>query len=345
MSTSSTTPNSRKRLAPDPDKVSTGKKTKSEIRDERLGGRDATDIPMPAQVDTKRIYYSYLISFIVFHTLALGVFVPWLFSWTGFASLVFFSYAFGAVGIPITYHRLLTHRSFKTPKWFERFLVVIALCNGQETPARWVAWHRLHHHESDHQEDPHSPLVNFLWSHFQWLIYENGNTAKFSLYQKYARDILSDPFYMWLEKKTYAGVAIFAAHGVLIFLATWLIAGLTMGWAMPAFQLACSVFIWGVVARIVVMWHVTWSVNSLSHMFGYRNYDTDDHSRNNWFVAIISSGEGWHNNHHADPRSARHGHRWWELDITYISLWALERVGLVKNLARPNYRRLDKNTV
>ena len=163
MSTLPTTETSRKRLAPDPRKTSGSgeKKTKAELRDARLGGRDASAIPMPAEVDKKRIYYSYLISFIVFHTLALGVFVPWLFSWTGVAALVVFSYAFGAVGIPITYHRLLTHRSFKTPKWFERFLVLIALCNGQETPARWVAWHRLHHHESDHQEDPHSPLVNF----------------------------------------------------------------------------------------------------------------------------------------------------------------------------------------
>ena len=221
-------------------------------RTQSLGGRDATSIPLPANVNQKRIYYSYLISFIVFHSLALLIFVPWLFSWTGVASLVIGSYLFGAIGIPITYHRLLTHRSFKTPKWFERFLVIIALCNGQETPARWVAWHRLHHTESDHQEDPHSPLVNFLWSHFQWLIYENTNTNKFSLYQKYAKDILADPFYMWLEKKTYAGVAIFAAHGVVVFLAAWLIGGLTMGFGMAAFQLACSVFIWGVVARIVL---------------------------------------------------------------------------------------------
>ena len=343
MSTSSTstTDKPRKRLAPDPEKVSGSneQKTKSEIRQERHGGRDASNIPPPAQVDKKRIYYSYLISFIVFHTVALGVFVPWLFSWTGFASLVVFSYAFGAVGIPITYHRLLTHRSFKTPKWFERFLVVISLCNGQETPARWVAWHRLHHQESDHQEDPHSPLVNFLWSHFQWLIYENGNTAKFSIYQKYARDILADPFYMWLEKKPYAGVGIFAAHGVLIFLATWLIGGLTMGFAMPAFQLACSVFIWGVVARVVVMWHVTWSVNSLSHMFGYRNYDTDDHSRNNWFVAIISSGEGWHNNHHADQSAATVQHKWWEFDLNYYIIVMFSWMGLAYNIVPPVHKR------
>lgn len=303
------------------------------------GGRDATSIPMPVEVNQKRIYYSYLISFIVFHSLCLLCFIPWFFSWTGFASLVIGSYFFGAVGIPITYHRLLTHRSFKTPKWFERCLVVISLCNGQETPARWVAWHRLHHHESDHQEDPHSPLVNFLWSHFQWLIYENGNTSKFSIYKKYAKDILNDPFYMWLEKKTYAGVAIFIGHGVAIFALAWLIAGICMGFGMPAFQLACSVFVWGVIARVVVMWHVTWSVNSLSHMFGYRNYDTDDHSRNNWFVAIISSGEGWHNNHHADQSACTVQHKWWEFDLNYYIIKSWSFVGLAYDIVPPIHKR------
>ena len=158
-------------------------------------------------------------------------------------------------------------------------------------------------------------------------------------YQKYAKDILADPFYMWLEKKTYAGVAIFAAHGVVVFLAAWLIGGLTMGFGMPAFQLACSVFVWGVVARIVLMWHVTWSVNSLSHMFGYRNYDTDDHSRNNWFVAIISSGEGWHNNHHADQSAATVQHKWWEFDLNYYIIKSWSWVGLAHSIVPPAHKR------
>ena len=147
---------------------------------------------------------------------------------------------------------------------------------------------------------------------------------------------------MWLEKNTYAGVAIFAAHGAVIFLATWLIGGLTMGFGMPALQLACSVFIWGVVARIVVMWHVTWSVNSLSHMFGYRNYDTDDHSRNNWFVAIISSGEGWHNNHHADQSAATVQHKWWEFDLNYYIIKSWEMVGLAHSIVPPVHKRRER---
>ncbi|MFK8111275.1 MAG: acyl-CoA desaturase [Rubripirellula sp.] len=304
-----------------------------------LGGRDAVSIPKPAGVNTDRLYVSYVISFIAFHSLALLVFVPWFFSWTGVIVFALGVQFLGAIGIPICYHRLLTHRSFRTPKWFERFLVTIALCNGQETPARWVAWHRLHHCESDHQEDPHSPLVNFFWSHFQWLVYENRNTNKFGLYKKYARDILDDPYYMWLEKKPFASVAIFVAHGLLIYLLAYIGAGLYYGFGGEAFQLASSVFVWGVIARVVWVWHITWSVNSLSHMFGYRNHDTDDHSRNNWFVALITSGEGWHNNHHADQSSATVQHRWWEFDPNYYIIKSWSWIGLASHIVPPLHQR------
>jgi stearoyl-CoA desaturase (delta-9 desaturase) len=334
-------------LNPDPQTVSSlpgdetenGSPSGNRKKHSGVGGRDATQIPLPSQVNRKRIYYSYCLSIGAFHIAALLVFVPWFFSWTGVASLVIGTYLFGAVGIPICYHRLLTHRSFKTPKWFERVLVTIALCNGQETPARWVAWHRLHHHESDHQEDPHSPLVNFFWSHFQWLVYENKGTDKFNLYKKYAKDILQDPYYMWLEKKTYAGVAIFLAHGLVIYLLAFLGASLYYGFGMAAFQLASSIFVWGVIARVVWVWHITWSVNSLSHMFGYRNYDTDDHSRNNWFVALIASGEGWHNNHHADQSAATVQHKWWEIDVNYYIIKGFQLVGLASHIVPPMHKR------
>jgi fatty-acid desaturase len=313
--------------------------SEKKLPESNLGGRHATELPPPAGVDEKKIYVSYVVSFIVMHTLALLVFVPWFFSWTGVASFVFGTWIFGAIGIPICYHRLLTHRSFRTPKWFERVLVLIAVSCGQETPARWVAWHRLHHQESDHQEDPHSPLVSFFWSHFQWLIYENRNTSKFGIYQKYARDILDDPFYMWLEKNPMMALGIFVAHGLLVYVAAFLIASMFMGDGMAAFQLASSVFVWGVVARVVCVWHNTWSVNSLSHMFGYRNYDTDDHSRNNWFVALISMGEGWHNNHHADQSAATVQHKWWEIDMNYYIIKSWELVGLASHIVPPVHKR------
>ncbi len=309
------------------------------------GGWNASELPLPSGVDEKSIYYAYVTAIVIFHALAVLAFVPWFFSWTGVACFIFGTWVFGAVGIPICYHRLLTHRSFRTPKWFERILVVVALCCGQESPARWVAWHRLHHKESDHQEDPHSPLVNFFWSHFQWLVFENKNTSRFDIYQKYARDILGDPFYMWLEKKPLMPVAIFMAHAGIIYAGAFLVAGFFYGFGMEAFQLASSVFVWGVGARVVCVWHNTWAVNSLAHMFGYRNYETDDHSRNNWFVALISMGEGWHNNHHADQSAATVQHRWWEIDMNYYIIKVWSWFGLASHIVPPVHkRRLERKS-
>jgi stearoyl-CoA desaturase (delta-9 desaturase) len=215
----------------------------------------------------------------------------------------------------------------------------MALCSAQETPAKWVAWHRMHHNYSDEQEDPHSPLVNFLWSHFGWLVYYNATTTNYSAYQKYARDILEDPFYMFLEKHRTAMGWIYLAHAV-VFFAVSLVAGwLIYGYQVAALQLALSLLVWGVIARTVWVWHITWAVNSLSHMFGYRNYKTTDQSRNNWFVAALTGGEGWHNNHHEDQASASVQHNWWEVDSNYYIIKALEWMGLATNVIPPRRKR------
>ncbi len=296
-------------------------------------------LPHPARVDQRRINWEYAIPVTIIHLLALLVCVPWLFSWAGVAAMLIGVIVFGQLGIPVCYHRQLTHRSFRTPKWLERFFVLMALCSAQDTPAKWVAWHRMHHAHSDEQEDPHSPLVNFFWSHFAWLFYYNATTTNFSAYQKYARDILEDPFYMYLEKHRAASGCIYLAHAVVYFAVS-----LTAGWAlygygMAALQLALSLFVWGVVARTVWTWHITWSVNSLSHLFGYRNYETTDQSRNNWFVAMLTGGEGWHNNHHHDQASACVQHRWWELAPNYYIIKALERVGLASHVVPTRRQR------
>ena len=115
------------------------------------------------------------------------------------------------------------------------------------------------------------------------------------------------------------------------------------GWGLAAaVQFGASLLIWGVFVRTVVVWHITWSVNSLAHLWGYRTYETGEQSRNNWFVALISNGEGWHNNHHADSRSARHGHRWWEIDVVYATIWLLEAVGLARAVCLPDRRVLKR---
>jgi stearoyl-CoA desaturase (delta-9 desaturase) len=304
-----------------------------------LGREGTRRLPLPAKVDTRRINWEYAIPVAVIHLLALLVLVPWLFSWAGVVVMFIGVSVFGQLGIPVCYHRQLTHRSFRTPKWLERSFVMMALCSAQETPAKWVAWHRMHHNYSDEQEDPHSPLVNFLWSHFGWLVYYNATTTNFSAYQKYARDILEDPFYMFLEKHRTAMGWIYLAHAV-IFFAVSLVAGwLIYGYEMAALQLALSLVVWGVIARTVWVWHITWAVNSLSHMFGYRNYETTDQSRNNWFVAALTGGEGWHNNHHEDQASASVQHNWWEVDSNYYIIKTLEFLGLATHVIPPRRKR------
>jgi stearoyl-CoA desaturase (delta-9 desaturase) len=166
---------------------------------------------------------------------------------------------------------------------------------------------------------------------------KNDELHKISMYERYARDILRDPFYLRLEKRL-LWVWVYLVHAVLFFLA-----GLGIGWwltgeYMDGVQFGLSLLVWGVFVRTVVVWHITWSVNSITHMWGYRNYETGENSRNNWFVALVSNGEGWHNNHHADQRSAAHGHRWWEFDVTYITIRMLRLIGLARDVVMPNVK-------
>ncbi len=288
----------------------------------------------------RAIRWDYVVFFVALHAAALLVFIPYFFSWIGVAAFLGGVIVFGQFAIPIGYHRLLAHKSFRTPKWFERTLVTLAMCTAQETPAQWVAWHRRHHCHSDEQDDPHTPRVNFFWAHVNWLVHESRSRLQtFAMYEKYARDILADPYYRWIEKlPTPAGV-FFLSHALLL---TALVAGLATlwyGWSGEALQLTASVVVWGIIARTVWVWHITWSVNSLSHLAGYQNYTTGDDSRNNWFVALLTGGEGWHNNHHADPASASVQHRWWELDPNYYVIRLFGVLGLASDIIPPRHRR------
>ena len=296
-------------------------------------------VPHPPSVDASRLQLSYVLSFAVMHLLALLVLFPWFFSWAGVVAFWVGVVVFGQIGIPVCYHRQLTHRSFKTPKWLERSFVVLALCSAQETPAKWVAWHRKHHGNTDEEEDPHTPLVNFIWSHVGWLCVKTQSRTPMSFYEKYSRDILQDPFYMYLERSRAAFAWIYLLHALAYFLVAWAISFAVMGSNASAVQMASSILVWGVLARTVYVWHITWSVNSLSHIFGYRNFDTADHSRNNWFVALITGGEGWHNNHHADQAAASVQTRWWEFDLNYYFIKCLEWVGLATDVVPIARRR------
>ncbi|MDZ4755965.1 MAG: fatty acid desaturase [Phycisphaerae bacterium] len=298
-------------------------------------------LPLPDAIVPGEIVWTYVIAIAGVHLLALLAILPWtagfLFSWTGLISMLVGVHVFGW-GINLCYHRLLAHKSATVPKWLERTFVVLALCCMQDTPGKWVATHRYHHHHSDESADPHSPLVAFLWAHVGWLLVRNRATQNVGTYRKFARDVLEDPFYLALELST-AWIWIYIGHALLFFGAGFGVGWFAGGSAASGLQFGLSLLVWGVFVRTVAVWHITWSVNSLTHLFGYANYETGDHSKNNWFVGLIAAGEGWHNNHHHDPASASNQHRWWEIDVIYYEILLLKAVGLATDVVPPKFRR------
>lgn len=300
---------------------------------EPQGGRKAA-LPRPAGTVPTRLNWPFVVGIGGIHLLALFAFVPYCFSWTGLALAIAGLYVYGTLGINLCFHRLLTHQGLETPKWLEHLFATLGVCCLQGTPARWVATHRVHHQYSDEQPDPHSPLVDPTWGHVGWLLVGNRDIDNLNTFEHYARDILRDRYYLSYERRQ-LWLWVYAAHAAAYFVAGLLIGGLATQTVAGAVQMAVSLFVWGVAVRTVLVWHITWSVNSLTHMWGYRNYVTTDDSRNNWFVALISNGEGWHNNHHAEPRAASHGHRWWEFDVTWLTIRALSAVGLARQVVAP----------
>jgi fatty-acid desaturase len=285
-----------------------------------------------------RIIWPYAIVVVGLHAFSLLAFLPWLFSWTGAVLMFVGLYFFGGLGITMCYHRLLAHRSFACPQWFERLLVYIGLCCMQDAPGRWVAAHRIHHCFSDKEPDPHSPVLNFFWGHVGWMLVDKHGLNKIANYERYARDLLRQPFYLNLERKG-VPILVYLSHALLFYL-VGMAAGFALeGTLIAGVQFGLSLLVWGVIVRTVLVWHITWSVNSLSHLFGYRTYETGEESRNNWFVALVTSGEGWHNNHHADPASASNQRKWWEFDLIYYNILALKKIGLVWNIVEPKEKR------
>jgi fatty-acid desaturase len=286
-----------------------------------------------------RIKWRYASPIIFVHLVALLAFVPWFFSWTGVILLVLGVYVFGTLGINIGYHRLLTHRGFSCPRWLEHTFAILGACCAEESPIVWVGWHRQHHEVADQELDPHSPVTSFLWGHIGWLVIKNSNSEAGPLIRRYSTDLASDPLYAWLEDSdNWIKVALvpWGVYFVLGFGAVSLAGGATA----DAIQFGLSLVVWGAAARMVLAWHVAWSINSVTHLWGYRNYQTPDNSRNNTFIGLISNGEGWHNNHHADPRSAKHGHSWREPDVAWLSIRVLMMLGLARDVALPSPHRI-----
>jgi fatty-acid desaturase len=279
-----------------------------------------------------------------YHLVALLAVFPYFFSWTGVILVILGNFVFGMVGIGVFYHRFLTHKGFQCKKWLEYVMAILAICCFQETPARWVAAHRRHHEHSDDEFDPHTPVQGFLWAHIGWILVKSPEMSRYELYGRYVKDVLRDPFYRKLEDQRYYLGIIFVQF-FLFFAAGAVIVFLNGGTSSEIVRFGISILVWGVFVRTVFVWHVTWSVNSITHMWGYRNYETGENSRNNILIGLLANGEGWHNNHHADPGSASNWHRWWEIDLTYLTIRLLAQMGLAWRITEPRVRPKDNGTI
>jgi stearoyl-CoA desaturase (delta-9 desaturase) len=246
----------------------------------------------------------------VFHIGAIAAL--FFFDWTSFAVAAFLYWLAIGCGIGMGYHRLLTHRSYKVPLFVERFLAICGAMTLEGGPIFWVATHRLHHQNSDKPGDPHSPRDGAFWSHMGWIVLGESKHNDTRQMARYTPDLSKDPFYRWLN--TYHFVPL-----------------VVVGLALLAFG-GWKMVLWGVCARVVLGLHSTWLVNSATHMWGARRFRTGDDSRNNWWVALLTFGEGWHNNHHAHPNSSRHGLAWYELDLTWLQIRTLELFGVARGV-------------
>jgi fatty-acid desaturase len=240
------------------------------------------------------------------------------FSWQGLALALILWWVTGSLGIGMGYHRLLTHRSYKAPKWLEYLFTIFATMTLEGGPIFWVATHRIHHRHCDKPGDPHSPRDGKWWSHMGWITSGKAMHRSTEELAPYARDLVSDRFHVWISKW----------HWVPLTVSGFLILAV-FGW---------QVTLWAVFLRVTLGLHFTWLVNSATHLWGSRRFDTDDDSRNSFWVAILTFGEGWHNNHHAHMHSARHGLRWWEIDMNWYGIQALRLLGLAKDIKLPRIR-------
>ena len=258
----------------------------------------------------------------MFHILAvIAIFYT---TWQAVVVAVVLHWACIGWGIGMGYHRLHTHRSYETPKAIEYFFAVCATMTLQGGPIFWTASHRIHHQYSDRDGDPHTPRDGRWWSHMLWVMFGDPMNADTAVMGKYAPDLMKDRFYRVLSKWHWVPL-------VLLGLVLLAIGGLP--WLL-----------WGVFLRVVFGLHCTWLVNSATHLWGTRRFETADDSKNSWWVALLTFGEGWHNNHHAHPTSARHGLGRFELDLTWIQIRLLEKLGLAWDVRVPTRTQIARKT-
>ena len=226
-------------------------------------------------------------------------------------------YALVALGVTVGYHRMLTHRSFRAHPVVKLLLLILGSMAFEGSAIEWAATHTKHHARADREGDPHSPVDGFFHAHLGW-IFRDGDADP----RVYCRHLLKDSIVTFVSKTflLWAIVSLAIPFGI--------------GWLMGGWALALTCLLWGGLVRMFLTHHVTWSVNSVCHTFGRREFETTDRSHNEWIVGLLAFGEGWHNNHHAFPRSAFHGLHWWQFDVSSYVIWTLERLGLARDVYR-----------
>ncbi len=248
--------------------------------------------------------WSVILSTVGLHAGVLFAFLPNTFSWGAVGIAIALHCITIGLGIALGFHRLATHRSLRVPKWLEYSLILCGTLAAQGGVIGWVGYHRLHHRHTDQQQDPHDSTQGFWWSHIAWLMHEVPSRKEMT---SQIRDISDDPFYQFCHEQY-----IVLQLGLAVLLYAW--GGLPF-------------VVWGIFVRLFVGFHSTCCVNSVCHMFGYRSHEVPDHSTNCWWVALLTFGEGWHNNHHACQSSAQAGTRWWEIDLTWQTIRLFRALG------------------
>lgn len=254
-----------------------------------------------------KIEWSTVAFMAVVHALAVVALLPSNWSWGGLIALLLLYWVTACLGVTIGYHRLLSHRSFFVPQWLERFFATCGALSAQYGPIDWVGLHRQHHKFADTDRDPHDSTKGFWHCHMGWMLHKVPGQANTRAFTK----DLKDPYYEWLNThflwlNVALGVGLFALGG-------W------------------SYVLWGIFLRLTLVYHVTWLVNSATHFWGKRAFETPDDALNNPWVASVTWGEGWHNNHHAFPRSARQGFGG-QIDLTWLHITAMKALGLAKKV-------------
>ncbi|HEY0323934.1 MAG TPA: fatty acid desaturase [Pyrinomonadaceae bacterium] len=260
---------------------------------------------------------------IVFHTGAIAAL--FMFSWKALFVTLFLWWVSGSLGIGMGFHRLLTHRGYKTPKAVEYFLTLCGTLALEGGAINWVVTHRIHHaHTEEQGKDPHTPRDGRWWAHMGWILTGTAQQHENAVLQRYAPDLMKDRVHFWIDRLYYVPLVVL---GIILFAVG--------GWPM---------MMWGVFIRVTVGLHATWLVNSATHLWGSRRFESNDDSTNNLWVAMVTFGEGWHNNHHAYPRAARHGVAWYEIDINWWGIRTLQFLGLARDIKLINTSQLAAQT-